>query len=255
MALAVDALLSHQGNKVNKVNKGGNTWRAMLALRAPAAPTTTQPASAAPTARADEPSLDAGRVSAAVARANVPGALFVDLKSEADRLYVNYVGEDLRLSLAGLAAIVVLLLVALRSPLRVVRTLAPLAAAVLVVSAALALAGVALTILHLIGMLLIVAVGSNYALFFNMPARSADASAAQDMRMAPITLVSLLVANLSTVAGFGLLAFAHVPLLQAFGLTVGPGAVLALVFSAMLAPAGTAHATHAAHVVHAGEAR
>jgi predicted exporter len=187
----------------------------------------------------------------------------VDLKSEADRLYVNYVGEDLRLSLAGLAAIVVLLLVALRSPLRVVRTLAPLAAAVLVVSAALALAGVALTILHLIGMLLIVAVGSNYALFFNMPARSADASAdasadtsaAQDTRMAPITLVSLLVANLSTVAGFGLLAFAHVPLLQAFGLTVGPGAVLALVFSAMLAPAGTAHATHAAHIVHAGEAR
>lgn len=257
MALAVDALLGHQDNDANK---GGNAWRAMLALRAPAAPTTTQTASAAPTARADEPSLDAGRVSAAVARANVPGALFVDLKSEADRLYVNYVGEDLRLSLAGLAAIVALLLVALRSPLRVVRTLAPLAAAVLVVSAALALAGVALTILHLIGMLLIVAVGSNYALFFNMQARSADASAdasvdtsaAQDTRMAPITLVSLLVANLSTVAGFGLLAFAHVPLLQAFGLTVGPGAVLALVFSAMLAPAGTAHA---AHVVHAGEAR
>lgn len=262
MALAVDALLSHQGSEgdeVNKGGKGGSTWRAMLALRAPAAPTTTQTAGAAPTARADQPSLDASRVSAAVARANVPGALFVDLKSEADRLYVNYVGEDLRLSLAGLAAIVVLLLVALRSPLRVVRTLAPLAAAVLVVSAALALAGVALTILHLIGMLLIVAVGSNYALFFNMPARSADASvdtsAAQDTRMAPITLVSLLVANLSTVAGFGLLAFAHVPLLQAFGLTVGPGAVLALVFSAMLAPAGTVRAAHAAHVVHAGEAR
>ncbi|WP_114808966.1 MMPL family transporter [Paraburkholderia kururiensis] len=240
MALAVEALLTHDGN----------TWRAMLALRAPTSQSATHTAGAAPHPRADEPSLDAGRVSAAVARAHVPGALFVDLKSEADRLYVNYVGEDLRLSLAGFAAIVVLLLVALRSPLRVVRTLAPLAAAVLVVSAALALAGVALTILHLIGMLLIVAVGSNYALFFNMQQRSGD-----DARMAPVTLVSLLVANLSTVAGFGLLAFAHVPLLRAFGLTVGPGAVLALVFSAMLAPAGMLRAAHATHAVPAGEAR
>jgi len=39
--------------------------------------------------------------------------------------------------------------------------------AVLVVAAALALFQVRLTILHLVGMLLIVAIGSNYALFFD----------------------------------------------------------------------------------------
>jgi len=216
MALAVDALLTERAGQ----------WSAMLPLRAPsAAPATTKNAS-------NPPSLDAAPIRAAVEHANVPGALFVDMKAEADRLYVDYVREDLRLSLAGFAAIALLLLVALRSPQRTLRALAPLVAAVLVVTAGFALARVPLTILHLVGMLLIVAVGSNYALFFNQRTQA----------NAPQTLVSLLVANLATVAGFGLLAFSRVPMLETFGLTVGPGAMLALVFSAILAP--RAHHDH-----------
>jgi predicted exporter len=220
MALAVDALLTERAGR----------WSAMLSLRAPA---TAQPAANASTA--DSPSLDADKIRAAVERARTPEALFVDLKAEADRLYVNYVREDIRLSLAGFAAIAVLLLIALRSPQRVVRALAPLTAAVLAVAAGLALAGEQLTILHLIGMLLIVAVGSNYALFFN---KRIDA-AAEAEPVTPQTLVSLLIANLATVAGFGLLALSRVPMLETFGLTVGPGAILALLFSAILAPQAT----------------
>jgi predicted exporter len=207
MALAVDALLTKRNNR----------WSAMLSLRAPQA-----------THGAEQPSLEADKIRAAVARAHQPNALFVDMKRQANELYVNYVHEDIRLSLGGFAAIVVLLLIALRSPRRVARTLAPLAAAVLVVSAGFALAGKQLTILHLIGMLLIVAVGSNYALFFN---HRADAEP-----VAPHTLVSLMIANLATVAGFGLLALSSVPMLETFGLTVGPGAILALLFSAILSP-------------------
>jgi len=226
MALAVDALLTRRDGH----------WNAMLSLRAPAqtgvSVTNVTNVTSAKNA-AQQPSLDAARIRAAVERAGVPGALFVDLKAEADRLYVNYVREDRRLALAGFIAIAVLLLVALRSPQRVARTLAPLVAAVLVVSAGLALAGKPLTLLHLIGMLLIVAVGSNYALFFNKPARAADGVPA----ISPQTLVSLLIANLATVAGFGLLSLSHVPMLATFGLTVGPGAILALLFSAILAPA------------------
>ncbi|RBB33237.1 hypothetical protein DPV79_35845 [Burkholderia reimsis] len=212
MALAVDALLTERDGR----------WSAMLPLRAPDAARTAQPAS----------SLDATPIRAAVARAGVPDALFVDMKAEADRLYVSYVHEDIRLSLAGFAAIAVLLLIALRSPRRVVRALAPLVAAVLVVTAGFALAGVPLTILHLVGMLLIVAVGSNYALFF---CKRDDAQP-----VTPHTLVSLLIANLATVAGFGLLALSRVPLLETFGLTVGPGAMLALAFAAILAPRAAA---------------
>ncbi|KML01768.1 MULTISPECIES: MMPL family transporter [Burkholderia] len=212
MALAVDALLTERDGR----------WSAMLPLRAPDAARAAQPAS----------SLDATPIRAAVARAGVPDALFVDMKAEADRLYVNYVHEDIQLSLAGFAAIAVLLLIALRSPRRVVRALAPLVAAVLVVTAGFALAGVPLTILHLVGMLLIVAVGSNYALFF---CKRDDAQP-----VTPHTLVSLLIANLATVAGFGLLALSRVPLLETFGLTVGPGAMLALAFAAILAPRAAA---------------
>ena len=223
MGLAVDALLTERDGQ----------WQAMLSLRAPAKPgAATQPA--------NETSLDAHAIQTAVASAGVAGALFVDLKKEADALYVNYVYEDIRLSLAGFAAIVVLLFVALRDPRRVVSTLMPLIAAVLVVTAAFALFHEPLTILHLIGLLLIVAIGSNYALFFNRrnDASSADSAGTSPaaQTVAPLTLASLLIANLATVAGFGLLALSHVPMLESFGLTVGPGAILALLFSAILAP-------------------
>ncbi|WP_322029512.1 MMPL family transporter [Paraburkholderia sp. J76] len=224
MALAVDALLTQRDGQ----------WNAMLALRAP-----PHPEGAQTTQAVNAPSLNAGSVSDAVAHANVPGALFVDMKAEADRMYVDYVHEDIRLSLAGFVAIVVLLTLALRSFSRAARALAPLVAAVLVVAAGFALAGVSLTILHLVGMLLIVAVGSNYALFFCK--RDDEAG------VTPRTLVSLLVANLATVAGFGLLALSHVPLLETFGLTVGPGAMLALVFAAILAPP-LARSSEEAHV-------
>ncbi|RDU96503.1 MMPL family transporter [Trinickia dinghuensis] len=228
MGLAVDALLTERAGR----------WQAMLSLRAPNSPSAGQAASAGPpAASADEPSLDANRVEAAVAAAGVPGALFVDLKRQADALYVNYVREDIRLSLVGLAVIVALLAAALRDAGRVTGTLAPLLAAVVAVTAGFALAHEPLTILHLIGLLLIVAIGSNYALFFNRrQAAPSTGSSEPPHAIAPQTLVSLLIANLATVAGFGLLALSHVPMLESFGLTVGPGAMLALLFSAILAP-------------------
>ncbi len=234
MGLAVDALLTERAGR----------WQAVLSLRAPRAPNALNALNApnvsvAPSA--NEASLDANRIETAVDEPGVPHALFVDLKRQADALYVNYVHEDIRLSLAGLIVIIALLAFALRDARRVIGTLAPLLAAVLVVAAAFALAREPLTILHLIGLLLIVAIGSNYALFFNRcnegtAEGSGESSSHATHTIAPQTLVSLLIANLATVAGFGLLALSHVPMLESFGLTVGPGAMLALLFSAILAP-------------------
>jgi predicted exporter len=174
--------------------------------------------------------VDTARVVAALAA--VPGdeARVLDLKQESDALYASYLAEAIHLSLAGFGALIVLLAIALRSLARVARVLAPLALAVLVVAAALAVCGVQLTILHLVGMLLIVAVGSNYALFFDRQA-SRDAAAGE-----PLTLASLVIANTCTVIGFGLLSFSQVPVLVALGTTVAPGALLALVFAAVLSP-------------------
>ena len=49
------------------------------------------------------------------------------------------------------------------------------------------------------------------------------------------TLASMLLANLTTVAGFGLLAFSKVSILHAMGVTVAPGVILALVYAAIFA--------------------
>ncbi|GHT85845.1 membrane protein [Betaproteobacteria bacterium] len=151
-------------------------------------------------------------------------AIFLDIKTASDSLYLGYLNEILKLTTISIAIIALLLSCLLRSPLKMLRIVAPLSASVLVVLAALILCGQHLILLHLVGLLLIVAVGSNYTLFFNR----------DDGPIAPHTYASLLFANLTTVAGYGMLAFSSVPVLQAIGMTVAPGTILALVFSAML---------------------
>jgi predicted exporter len=180
-------------------------------------------------ARAGE-EIDLHKVARALEQAGIPDARALDLKQESDSLYAEYLGEAVRLSLAGFAALTILLLIVLRSAERVARVLAPLILAVLMVAAGLCLCGVQFTILHLVGMLLIVAVGSNYALFFDRQTHT------QEPQAGSLTLASLLVANASTVVGFGLLSFSQVPVLVTLGTTVAPGTFLALVSAALLSP-------------------
>jgi predicted exporter len=158
-----------------------------------------------------------------------PGrAALLDLKGEADQLYTGYLRQAVELSLAGFAVIVLLLLVVLRSPRRVLRVLAPLALAVVTVAGILAALGYELGILHVVGMLLIIAVGSNYALFFDRRDTQAPPTSAS------LTIASIAVANAATVLAFGVLASSRVTVLADLGSTVAPGALLALLFSAML---------------------
>jgi predicted exporter len=195
-----DALILHQKNR----------WNALMPLRS----------------ASEGGAIDLGKVSAALATGAAAPAQVLDLKRESDSLYSSYLMQAIRYSLGGFAALAVLLLIALRSPWRAARVLAPLVLAVLLVAAGLVALGVQLNILHLVGMLLIVAVGSNYALFFDRQRHSARADEA-------LTVASLVIANASTVMGFALLCFSQVPVLVALGATVAPGAWLALMFSAI----------------------
>ena len=210
LAAGLDALLMHSGER----------WSALLPLRAApgGAPVDLAPVRAALAAAGLAGTATAGDAAASV--------YVLDLKRESDALYDQYLHEAMRLSLAGLAAIVALLWFSLRSLKRAALVLAPLLLAVLTVAAVLALCGVELTILHLVGMLLIVAVGSNYALFFDRREEGDTGG--------PLTVASLLIANLCTVIGFGLLSFSGVPVLEALGTTVAPGAFLALLYAALL---------------------
>jgi len=184
--------------------KRGSGWAAMLPLRG-----VTDPAGI-------------GREISAQSSAQ---AVLLDLKGESDRLYGDYRREALTHSLLGAAAIVALLFIGLRSPRRVFDVLAPLAAAVIITTGVMAGAG-QLSIFHLVGLLLVVAVGSNYSLFFDRQLASGPDRGR--------TVVSLLFACVSTIIGFGLLSFSSVPVLNAIGSTVGIGAVLALACSAIL---------------------
>jgi predicted exporter len=201
LSAGFDALILHQRDQ----------WNALLPLRSAAA----------------GGKIDLNRVMAALKDNQVDEARVLDLKQESDALYDNYLAQAIHFSLAGFLALTALLLIALRSPLRVARVLTPLVLAVLTVAAGLALAGVQLSILHLVGMLLIVAVGSNYALFFDRQANSEEAGDEA------LTLAALIIANASTVIGFGLLSFSQVPVLVALGTTVAPGTFLALLFAAI----------------------
>ena len=109
---------------------------------------------------------------------------------------------------------------------RVANVAFPLAAAVLVTAAILVVSGQRFTIFHLIGLSLVVAIGSNYSLFFE---RTEDTSEAHDL-----VIASLAVANLCTIIGFGVLSFSEIPVLHGIGLTVATGAALSLIFSAIL---------------------
>ncbi|MDT7836743.1 MMPL family transporter [Aquabacterium sp. OR-4] len=156
----------------------------------------------------------------------VPGAQVLDLKLELDRLYARYLREAMWQSALGAAAVVVLLALALRSAPRLLRVCVPLALTLLITLGGLALAGTTLGILHLVGLLLVVAVGSNYALFFDQFARLPAAAPPAD------TLASLLLANLTTVGSFALIAQSQIPALAAIGEVVAPGTLLALLLSA-----------------------
>ena len=193
-------------------------WSALIGLRA-----------------ARERAIDQAAVRAAIAASGAKDVTLLDVKAEIDRMYAGYFERALLASGIGLAAIVALLLVSLRSPRRVARVMVPLAAGVMVMAAAYALAGTRLSLLHLVGLLLVVAIGSNYALFFERMAGRRDRAAAR-------TLASLALANATTIASFGVLALSTIPVLNAIGSTVAAGAFLTLVFALQFAQGKTQHA-------------
>ncbi len=227
LALRLDSLLF----------QGSHGWTALVPLRGVA-----------------DPALVAGRI----AGFREPDVMFLDLRTESDELLAAYLHEALTLSLVGGLVIVVLLAVCLRKPMRIAAVVLPLAAAVICTAAVLLISGGTLSIFNLFGLLLVVAVGSNYCLFFERRGRSRvepDArsdrggsrvvpspdrhgpapSDRHDPRGAgPRMVASLVLANLCTVIGFGILSFSRFPVLHGIGATVAIGAFLCLVFGAIL---------------------
>lgn len=201
LALQLDSLLMH----------GPDGWMALLPLRGV---------------------TDPSRLAEAIQ--TEPGAMLIDLKAESNAVLGAYLREGASLAGLGAAGIVLLLLAALRSWRRLARVTLPLAASVVVTLAGLRLAGHPLSVFNLFGLLLVVAIGSNYCLFFERQ----PADRASRLRV----VASVLFANASTVAGFGVLALSATPVLHDLGLPVACGTLLSLLFAAILTSPSRSHA-------------
>jgi predicted exporter len=175
---------------------------------------------------------DPARLAAALAALARPDVGFVDLKQESDRLLSAYEREAGLLAILGSLAVLLLLTLSLRSPARILVVALPLAASVLVTAALITWGGAKLSIFDLLGLSLTVAIGSNYSLFFERQSREP----AHRER----SIASLVLANLCTVCGFGILSLSGIPVLHDIGATVALGTFLNLFFSAILSPAGVA---------------
>lgn len=218
MGLGIDSLLS-------KSTRSSTEWTALVALQAPLQRGIVQTLDV----RAIDKALDG---LAAETRADT---YLIELGREARDVYRAYLREAIVLSAGGFVAIVSLLFFSLRNAHRVVRVVTPLLAAAAIVAAGVVSIKGHLSLLHLIGLLLVIAIGSNYALFFDQRSRLAGSGGAASTGSDHNMLCSLFFANLSTVLGFGLLGFSSVPVMNAIGSTVGIGTFLALVLSAVFA--------------------
>ncbi|WP_225782945.1 MMPL family transporter [Xenophilus sp. Marseille-Q4582] len=187
----------------------GGGWAAMLSLHTPP---------------------DFRHATVADALAGLPEVVVVEVGEALADVYQRYLHEAFVQVGLGALAVVLLLGAWLRSARRLFAVCLPLAVAVVLTLGGMALLGMALSILHLVGLLLVVAVGSNYALFFDELQRTGHAD--ED------TLASLLLANLTTVVSFTLIAISKIPALSAIGQVVAPGALLALLLSAAFAGRG-----------------
>ena len=185
--------------------------------------TATRPWRALISVRGTASGIDSAALRAALT--DLPAAQVLNVKAELDALYQRYLRQAAWLATLGALAVVALLAFHLRDARRLLALCLPLAAAALIVVAALAAAGVSLGILHLVGLLLVVAIGSNYALFFDHLREHGQND--------PDTLASLLLANLTTVLSFGLLALSGITALRSIGQVVAPGACLCLVLCAV----------------------
>jgi predicted exporter len=157
----------------------------------------------------------------------------LNVKQELGSLYAHYLNEAIVQALIGGAAVLLLLLAWLKSITRWARVCWPLLLALVLTLGGLVALQIPLGVLHLVGLLLVLALGSNYALFFDQLAHGDSGTSDNHSD----TLASLLLANLTTVISFGLIAFSQIPALSALGRVVAPGALLALCLAAAWVPA------------------
>ncbi|MEW5973509.1 MAG: MMPL family transporter [Pseudomonadota bacterium] len=154
----------------------------------------------------------------------------LDLKQDTEAMVARFRAETLANSLMVGVAILLALLLWLRSPAALIRAIIPVLAAMALTVAALLALGEALTLFHLISLLLVLGIAIDYVVFLQSHGGSASSLAH--------TLHALLACVASTTVVFALLAGSPIPVLHAIGLTVNLGVPLALGAALLMGPRG-----------------
>jgi predicted exporter len=168
-----------------------------------------------------------GVTDAAALRAAVPSASIIVPSETIIELFRGVRIRTVISSLIGFAAIFLLLLVRYRSARKAMVALGPALLACVATIATLVAMGTGLTILHVMSMLLVVALGVDFGIFFVDTTDSLEESAR--------TMVSIITASITTILSFGLLGLSQSPGLAALGVTVTLGVTYSLVFCFFMA--------------------
>ena len=146
---------------------------------------------------------------------HLPAAQYLNLRTETSRLVSGFRHQiNERLAWGGMLMLLVLS-IGLKSFVRVMQTLLPVILAILLTTGLLYWAGIALTLFHLVSLMLVLGIGVDYSLFFSR--------CETDIKERTRTLHALLVCALSTGLVFGILGSSELPVLQAIGQTVAIG--------------------------------
>lgn len=156
----------------------------------------------------------------------VPSAAIVIPGETITRLFAGVRARTLLAFAVGLVAIFGLLWARYRALAPAARALSPAALACLATVSVLIAAGVALTILHVMALLLVVSLGVDFGIFLVDTTSLLEESSR--------TMVSILTASVTTVLSFGLLGASESPGLAALGVTVTVGVAFSLLFCFVL---------------------
>lgn len=159
---------------------------------------------------------------------DLPGVVLVDRSGDLNRMFASTRIEAAELKLLSYAVAAVLLLLTLGRA-AAWRILAVPLAATACSLAALGYLGQPLTLFSLFGLLLVSAIGVDYAIF--MYERVAGAAA---------SLVGILLGAATTLLSFGLLAISQTPAIANFGLAVALGVAFSLLWAPWIRPPRTA---------------
>ncbi|OIR10091.1 hypothetical protein GALL_80190 [mine drainage metagenome] len=159
----------------------------------------------------------------AAAAQGLEGVRYVDPAGQFSALLGKY--RQRALGLLALSALLMAPLLMLRyGPGPGLRRMLPPALAVALTPALLALSGAAFTFFDAMGLVLVLSIGVDYAVFL----------AESDAARAPVTMLAVLLAACTALLSFGLLALSGVEAVHAFGVTMLLGILLAV----LLAPLG-----------------